>query len=180
MIDIILAIILLIAIIKGYQKGFIIAIFSIIAYIIGLAAALKLSATLAGYLQKSMNISGKWLPFISFALVFILVVYLVTLGGRLIEKTFEMAFLGWLNKIGGMLLFVLLYSIIFSICLFYAEKIHLFEKETLETSKAYPLIKPWGPAVVDEFGKILPVFKELFNKLENYFDNLATKKASTV
>ena len=179
MIDIIFAVILLVAIFKGYRKGFIIAIFSIIAYIIGLAAALKLSATVAEYLQKSMDITGKWLPFVSFALVFTLVVFLVTLGGRLIEKTFEMALLGWLNRLGGMFLFVLLYTIIFSIFLFYAEKIHLFDKETFLTSKAYPYIKLIGPGVMNQFGKVLPVFKDLFNQLENYFDSLSTKKTST-
>ena len=180
MIDILFAIILLIAVFKGYTKGFIIAIFSIIAYFIGLAAALKLSATVANYLQSSMAISGKWLPFISFALVFILVVFLVTMGGRLIEKTFEMALLGWLNKIGGILLFVLLYTVIFSIFLYYVEKIHLFDKETLSTSKVYPYVKPWGPAMMDQFGTILPVFKNMFNQLEHYFESISTKKSSII
>lgn len=179
MIDIIFAVILLVAILKGYRKGFIIAIFSIIAYIVGLAAALKLSATVAEYLKKNMDISGKWLPFLSFAFVFILVVFLVTLGGRLIEKTFEMALLGWLNRLGGILLFVLLYTIIFSIFLFYSEKIHLFDKEAFITSKAYPYLKPLGPGVINQFGKILPAFKDLFNQLENYFDSLPTKTTST-
>ena len=72
MIDIIFAIIIIIACIKGYQKGLIIAVFSIIAFIIGLAAALKLSAVVAGWLNGQANISAKWLPFISFALVFLL------------------------------------------------------------------------------------------------------------
>ena len=180
MIDILFAIILLIAVFKGYTKGFIIAIFSIIAYIIGLAAALKLSATVAAYLQNSMAISGKWLPFISFILVFILVVFLVTLGGKLIEKTFEMALLGWLNKMGGILLFAVLYTVIFSIFLFYAEKIHLFDKDTLLASKVYPYLKPWGPEVMEQFGKILPVFKNMFNQLENYFESLSTKKSSII
>ena len=180
MIDILFAIILLIAVFKGYTKGFIIAIFSIIAYFIGLAAALKLSATVADYLKNSMAISGKWLPFISFILVFVLVVFLVTLGGRLIEKTFEMALLGWLNKIGGILLFALLYTVIFSIFLFYAEKIHLFDKDALLTSKVYPYVKSWGPAVMEQFGKILPVCKNMFNQLENYFESLSTKKSSII
>ena len=180
MIDILFAITVLIAIFKGYQKGFIIAIFSIVAYIVGLAAALKLSATVAVYLQNSMAISGKWLPFLSFALVFILVVFLITLGGKLIEKTFEMALLGWLNRIGGILLFLLLYTIIFSIFLFYAEKIHLFDKDTLLISKVYPFVKPWGPEVMNQFGKILPVFKDMFNQLENYFEHLSIKKSSLI
>lgn len=175
MIDIIYAILIVIAIFKGYKKGLIIAIFSIVAFIVGLAAALKLSATVAAYLQNSVNISGKWLPFLSFAMVFGLVTVLVGMGGKLIEKTFEMALLGWANRIGGILLFVILYTIIFSIFLFYAEKIHLFEEATIQSSKVFPFIKPWGPKVINAFGTILPIFKDMFTQLSNYFESLSPK-----
>ena len=175
MIDIIFAILIVIAIFKGYRKGLIIAVFSIVAFIVGLAAALKLSATVAAYLQNSVSISGKWLPFLSFAIVFGLVAVLVSLGGKLIEKTFEMALLGWANRIGGILLFVILYTIIFSILLFYAEKIHLFEEATIQSSKVYPFVKPWGPKVMNAFGTILPIFKDMFTQLSNYFESLSTK-----
>jgi membrane protein required for colicin V production len=166
---------ILIAIFKGYRKGLIIAVFSIIAFIIGLAAALKLSATVAGYLQNSINISAKWLPIISFAVVFLVVVVLVNLGAKLIEKSFEMALLGWVNRIGGILLFIILYVIIFSVFLFYAEKIHLFDNATIQSSKTFPYIKPWGPKVIDGFGKIIPVFKDMFTQLGDYFETLSTK-----
>lgn len=175
MIDIIFAILIVIAIFKGYKKGLIIAIFSIVALIVGLAAALKLSATVAAYLQNSVNISGKWLPFLSFAMVFGLVAVLVGMGGKLIEKTFEMALLGWANRTGGILLFVILYTIIFSIFLFYAEKIHLFEEATIQSSKVFPFIKPWGPKVINAFGTILPIFKDMFTQLSNYFESLSPK-----
>ena len=175
MIDIIFAILIVIAIFKGYRKGLIIAIFSIVALIVGLAAALKLSATVAAYLQNSISISGKWLPFLSFAMVFGLVAVLVGMGGKLIEKTFEMALLGWANRIGGILLFVILYTIIFSIFLFYAEKIHLFEEATIQSSKVFPFIKPWGPKVINAFGTILPIFKDMFTQLSNYFESLSPK-----
>ena len=175
MIDIIFAILIVIAIFKGYRKGLIIAIFSIVAFIVGLAAALKLSATVAAYLQNSVNISGKWLPFLSFAMVFGLVTVWVGMGGKLIEKTFEMALLGWANRIGGILLFAILYTIIFSIFLFYAEKIHLFEEATIQSSKVFPFIKPWGPKVINAFGTILPIFKDMFTQLSNYFESLSPK-----
>ena len=75
MIDIIFAILIIIAIFKGLRRGFIVAVFSIIGFIVGLAAALKLSALVAVYLQNSIAVAGKWLPFISFALVFICLLY---------------------------------------------------------------------------------------------------------
>lgn len=177
MIDIIFAILIVIAVIKGFQKGLIVAIFSIIAFILGLAAALKLSSVVAVYLQNNATISASWLPFLSFAIVFVVVAVLVNLGGKLVEKTFEMAMLGWLNRIGGILLYIALYIIIFSVFLFYAEKIHLLNETALESSKVYPFVKPWAPFIIDGFGKIIPVFKGMFTQLEGYFESVSSKVA---
>src|SRR5687768_17186318 len=129
-IDIIFLILMIMAVFKGLSKGLIVALFSIIAYIIGLAAALKLSASVANYLSSETNITGKWLPLLSFALVFIGVVLLVKLGAAFIQKTFQVAMLGWLNCLGGMVFYILLYTIIFSIFLFYAEAMMLVKPET--------------------------------------------------
>ena len=175
MIDIIFAVVLIIAIIKGLRKGLVVALFSIVAFIIGLAAAMKLSAVVAVYLQKNVAVSNHWLPVISFIIVFIVVVILVNLGGKLVEKTFEMAFLGWVNKIGGAIFYALLYTIIFSILLFYAEKINFVKQETINHSVMYPYIKPWGPAVINTFGKIIPLFKDSFQQLEGFFEGLSDK-----
>lgn len=166
---------MIIAIFKGGRKGFIIAFFSVIAFIIGLAAALKLSATMATYLQNSVTISGKWLPFLSFAIVFLVVVLLINIGGKLIQKTFEMVMLGWLNRLGGIILYLLLYLIIFSIFLFYAEKIHLFPEATIQSSKTYPYILPWGPKVMEQLGRFIPIFKDMFTQLSDYFEGVSTK-----
>ena len=177
MIDIIFIILIGIAIIKGFQKGLIVALFSIIAFIIGIAAALKLSAVVAVHLQNNAIVAASWLPFVSFIIVFLVVALLINLGGKLIEKTFEMAMLGWLNRLGGIVLYVLLYTIIFSVFLFYAEKIHLFGDAAWVSSKVYPFIKPWAPFVIDEFGKIIPVFKDIFTQLEGYFQSLSSQMA---
>lgn len=175
MLDIIFAIIIIIACIKGYQKGLIVAVFSMVAFIVGLAAALKLSAAVAGWLGNHANISAKWLPLLSFALVFFAVVLLVRWGAKLVEKTFQMALLGWVNRIGGMLFYVVLYIIIFSIFLFYAEKLQLLKSESFAASQTWPYIQPWGPAVINGFGKLIPVFKDMFTELQTFFEAAANK-----
>jgi membrane protein required for colicin V production len=175
-IDILFAVALIMACIKGFQKGLIIALFSIVAFIIGLAAALKLSTTVAAWLNDSINISAKWLPFISFAVVFLGVVLLVRWGAKIIEKTFQMALLGWVNKLGGILFYLALYTIILSIFLFYAEKIKLIEATTIASSSTYPFIKPWGPKVLDSLGVAIPWFKDMFTELSNFFEKFSTTK----
>ena len=177
LIDIIFAVIMVIAILKGYQKGLIVAVFSIIAFIIGIAAALKLSTAVAGWLKDSTSISAKWLPFISFALVFIIVVLLVRVGAKLIEKTFLVALLGWVNRLGGIIFYAALYIIIFSVFLFYAEKVQLLQPSTITSSQTYSFVQPWGPKVIDGFGKVIPVFKDMFTDLGDFFGALPEKVA---
>jgi len=172
-IDFIFAILIIFACIKGYSKGLIMALFSMIAFIIGLAAALKLSTMVAGWMQNSTNISTKWLPFIAFALVFFAVVLLVNWGGKLVQKTFETILLGWVNRIGGVILYAALYTIIFSIFLFYAEKVSLIKADVIESSVTYSFIQPWGPKVMNGFGTVIPLFKDMFTQLEDFFTRLA-------
>ncbi len=171
-IDIVFLILILLACVKGYSKGFIIALFSIVGFIAGLAAALKLSAYVAARLSGTFNTSGKWLPFISFLLVFIAVVLLVNLGAKLIQKSIEMVMLGWLNRIAGIILFALLYSIFFSIFLFYAVQLHIISNETIAASTAYPYLQPLGPAVINSLGTIIPIFKDMFTQLQEFFGRM--------
>lgn len=178
LIDIIFAVLLVLAVWKGYEKGLIIGLFSLIAIIIGLAAAMKLSTVVAGWIGRAVNISQEWLPLVSFIVVFIVVLLLIRLGARAIERTFEVAMMGWLNKLGGILLYVAIYTIVFSVLLFYAEKMQLIKPETISRSVTYSYVQPWGPKTINALGTIIPWFRDMFGELEQFFDQLA-KKIST-
>ena len=174
-IDIIFIVLLIIAIIKGYSKGFIIAVFSLLAIIIGLTAAIKLSVVTTSWLKDAIHVAAKWLPVIAFAVVFIIVVLLVRLGAKALEKTAEFVLLGWLNKLGGIFLYIILYTVILSVLLFYAEKVNLVQPATLASSKTYEFIKPWGPKAINAIGSLIPVFKDMFQQLEDFFADLSHK-----
>lgn len=173
MIDIIVGILVIMAIIKGLRRGLIVALFSIIAFIIGIAAAMKLSVVVAGYLGDSINISAQWWPVVSFLLVFIVVVVLVRLVANMIEKAVEWSLLGWVNKLGGVLLYVLMYVISFSVLLFFAEQIRLINKSSIDSSVTYSMVRPWGPWAIDAIGRGIPWFKDMFTELEQFFDRVA-------
>lgn len=171
-VDIVFLLLLLLACVKGFSKGLIVALFSIIGFIAGLAAALKLSAYAAAKLSATFNTSGKWLPFISFLIVFLVVVVLVNLGARLIQKSVEMILLGWVNRIGGVLLYILLYSILLSIFLFYAAQLHFISAETIAASVTYPFLQPLGPAIINSLGSVIPLFKDMFAQLQDFFGKI--------
>ena len=173
LIDLVFAVIIVLALIRGYQRGLILGAFSLVAVIIGLAAAIKLSTVVAGYIGKAVKISDKWLPIISFAVVFLLIVLLIRLGARALEKTAEMAMLGWTNKIGGIVFYTIIYTLVFSVLLFYAEQMKLIQPDTIHKSISYSFIQPWGPRVINGFGSLIPFFRDMFGELENFFTGVA-------
>ncbi len=172
-IDIVFLLLMLFACVKGYSKGLIVALFSMVGFITGLAAALKFSVLAAEKLTGTFNTSGKWLPFISFLLVFIVVVILVNIGGKLVQKSVEMVLLGWANRIAGIVLYALLYCIFLSVFLFYAVQLHFISVETTSTSLIYSFIKPIGPMVINAMGTLIPWFKDVFSQLEDFFEILS-------
>ncbi len=177
-IDIVFAIILVFAFIKGMSKGLIVALFSIAGFIIGLAAALKLSATVAVYLAGSSTGPNKWLPFVSFIIVFAIVLLLVRLGAKLIQKSVEFVMLGWLNRLGGFIFFAILYCLIYSVFLFYITQLHLVSDAIIQSSVTYPYLKPLAPLVLEAIGKVIPIFKDVFEKLQSFFGQAAHTTAA--
>lgn len=176
-IDSIVVILIVMAIFKGLRNGLVVAVFSLLAFIIGLTAAIKLSAVVATYLGNNVNISQRWLPIIAFAVVFIGVAFLVRLGAKAVEGVLKMALLGWLNKIGGVILYTVLYLFILSILLFYGEQVGVIKPQTIQDSVTYHYIKPVAPAIMNAMGSVIPIFKNMFSALENFFDDFAKTKA---
>ena len=179
-IDVAFTVLMIIALVKGYRKGLIVAVFSLLAFIVGLAAAMKLSTVVAGYIGQSVKVSDKWLPVISFVLVFILVALLVRWLAAIIQKTIEIAMLGWLNRLGGIIVYAMLYITVFSVVLFYAQQVKLLKPEVIVASKTWSFIQPWGPKAIDGFAVVIPFFKDMFTKLEAFFGNISehTKQAA--
>jgi membrane protein required for colicin V production len=172
-IDVIFVLLLVMAVIKGLRKGLVIAVFSFLAVIAGIAAALKLSATVAAWLQDNTNVAARWLPFLSFFLVMLAVVLLVRWGAALIEAGMEMVLMGWLNKLGGVLLYVILYITVFSVFLFYAHQMNVIKAETIQESKCYTFVAPWGPKAIDAMATVIPFLKNVFVQLQTFFASFA-------
>ena len=107
---------------KGFSRGLIMAVFSFAALFIGLAAALKLSSVVANYFKDSINIPSHWWPILAFAAVFIIASLIVKAAGGVVEKTVQVAMLGWVNRIGGFLVYAVLYTLLVQCCVVFFER----------------------------------------------------------
>ncbi|ANH82835.1 colicin V production protein [Niabella ginsenosidivorans] len=169
--DLIFGILLCLAVFKGYRKGLIVGVFSYLAFIIGLAAAMKLSTVVAGKIGAIVKISDKWLPVIAFAVVLIGVILLVRWLAKLIQLTFEKVMLGWVNRLGGILFFVMLYLAGYSIFLFYMNQLNLLPETVRSKSATFEFTQLFGKRAIDFVGALIPAFKGMFGQLEQFFEN---------
>lgn len=172
-IDIIFAIIMVFALYRGYTRGLIVALFSLVAVVLGLAAALKLSAVTALYVQQHWDMHSRWVPVLCFICLFLGVILLVRLGAGMLQKLVEMVMLGWLNKLGGILLYSVIFIIIYSVMLWMANQVYWLSPETKLQSVVYPYIENIGPWVLDHIGQVIPVFKNMFAQLQSFFETAA-------
>ncbi len=116
--DIILIIPILWFLYRGFTKGFIIELASLIALIGGIWAAIHFSYFAGDFLGRNFDINEKYLGIIAFIVTFLLVVFAVILVGRILEKFINVIALGFLNKLAGAIFGILKAAFILSIIIF--------------------------------------------------------------
>ena len=133
---------MLAAVFKGVRNGLVVGVFSMVGWIIGLIAAVRFSDSAAKYLEGVIDVSPRWLSIIAFTAVFIAVMLLVRIGAGIIVKTMEITMMGWINQLGGIFFYVVLYALIFSVIIYFAEKVKLLNEETISSSRVYHAFQP--------------------------------------
>ena len=162
--DIIIAIVLLLFGIKGFRKGLIIEVVTLLAFAVGIYGAMHFSDFTAEHLKDFMEINPKYLNTVAFVLTFILLVILVNLIGRWITNLVRAMNLSFWNKLGGFVFGfakgVLLCSIMVMV-LNNLQLIGVVKPEVREQSKLYPYIELTVPFVYRGFDLVKDYAKEM-------------------
>ena len=98
--DILLILPLLYGAWKGFQKGFIMELFTILALIVGLYAAFNFSDKFSKHMEFG-KVAHSYMPAISFIVLFLLVGAMVYFGGKALEQVLKIAQLSAFNKVVG-------------------------------------------------------------------------------
>jgi membrane protein required for colicin V production len=157
-IDIILAILLLIGLVRGFMKGFIFEIAVVGALFLGTYVAFKLSYLLQPLVLKM----GDMNPFTVNMVCSILMFTLICVGLFFLAKLFtglvNMAALGVFNKILGAVFGLLKYAFITSVLLYFFNLLdarhHFIAADTKAESHLYYPVAKMSPA-------LLPLMKEI-------------------
>lgn len=150
-IDLVLGIILVLAAIQGFRKGFIVEAASLAALVLGIWGAIKFSDWTADFITRKFNYHSEYLSIIAFILVFIGIVVLISLLGKVLDNVVKAVALGFLNRLAGIIFGVLKVAVILSIflLLFDAvdENVHLLPAKQKAESKVYTPMKQLVPTL---------------------------------
>jgi len=150
-IDLVLGLLLLVAAIQGFRKGFIIELASLAALIFGIWGGIKFSGLTADFITRYTGYDSPSLNTIAFFVTFIAIVILVHLMGKMLDTIVKAVFLGFLNRLAGIIFGVMKMAIILSILLLIFddvdENVHLLPTKQKEESKIYMPMKQIVPTL---------------------------------
>jgi len=139
--DIIIVIFLIIGAYHGYKRGFIIELIGIVAFILAIIVGLKLLHIGMESLAKVWDGFGAFLPFAAFLFIFVVIIILVNLVGKVLKKSIDWTPLGVVDNFAGAFIGLVKMAIAFGIMIWVINilEIHVIQ-ESFHDSKIIPLI----------------------------------------
>jgi len=150
--DIILIIPILIGAWKGFRNGLIIELFTLLALLVGIYAAIHFSDYTVNILETDFDYKGKYSPVIAFILTFLVVGALVFFLGKALEKVVSIVQLSAINKFAGIVFGVTKMMFVSSVIVIILESIdqnnNFISKELKESSILYTPLKKVSTTVM--------------------------------
>ncbi|MBU8891136.1 MAG: CvpA family protein [Bacteroidales bacterium] len=173
-IDLVFAILLLWSAYRGYTKGFIVQLATLAALLLGILGAVLFSDFTSGLIIKNFDVTGQYLPILSFAVTFVVIVIAVHLFAKMLNKLIDAIALGIVNRLLGVLFSVLKIAFIVSIILVLINKAdnkyNFIPDETKDNSFLYKPLSNFAPMIFPylNFDKI----REKFEKEQDEMDGV--------
>lgn len=156
--DIIIGMILIISFLFGLSKGFLQSFLSLVGIVAAVYIAISFSPRVEVLLRERMSLSDDLISGIAFLILFILVVIVFSIAGRILTKVASFIMLGWLNRILGGIFNLIQYAFLVSVIFIFvnaSEFYSILSEENRENSILYHPIASFAPAILPEIKKTI-------------------------
>ncbi len=171
LIDIVLAVVLIFGIIKGFLNGFFVELASLISIMLGIYLAIRFSFVAKYYLEKEVSWDATTIQVAAFAITFIIVIIVVSSLARAFTSIANFASLGFMNNFLGAFLGLLRTILVVSVLLNLFQKINFenrfLSKEMKEKSTLYPIVQEVSKNIYPAISAWFEVFQSKEFQLEN-------------
>jgi membrane protein required for colicin V production len=131
--------------IRGFGKGMIIEIATLVGLALGILAAYFFADDMQNLLKDYFSFSAQATRIVSYIIIFLLVLLIVYIVGKLVEKSVDLIAMGWLNKILGAIIGIAKGIVIVCVVLFLIEKFDPSQKVIKPNVKAKSMF--YAPAM---------------------------------
>lgn len=143
-IDLVLLLLLLVGVWKGWNSGLFRQLASTVGFILGLLVAWMFYDRVAVFLAPCTGTTGEVARVLAFVLLWIAVPVALSVVALLVTKVADSLALGWLNRMGGAALGLLKFALVLSALLNLCNALDLVEQETRSRSVLYAPIQEGG------------------------------------
>ena len=169
--DILLLLPLGIGAVKGFQRGLVLEVASLLAFVLGAVGGLALLSDAIPLVRHYAGEAFGLLPLVAFLLVFIAIGWGVHLLGGFVKKAVHLTSLGVLDNIGGGVAGVLKWVLGLSLLLhgIGMSGLQLISPTLIAGSQVLPLVREATPVALKIVGFIMPFASTLLVKLRAVF-----------
>jgi membrane protein required for colicin V production len=152
--------------VMGHKKGLLLEIFGILAFVLAIIGGFKLMELGMTYLSEYFDGIDNLLPFISFLVIFIAIILLVNLFGKLVKKMVDMTLLGGVDKFAGAIVGIVKWAIGLSIILWLTNNFGIELPGQDEELVLYPFLAELGPSLITALDVVLPFAEEMLESIK--------------
>lgn len=159
-IDIVILACFLPAVFIGLKNGFIRQLVALAVVVLGILLAVRFSDVVSAWITAAkITLEPFWAKALSFVLIFVAVALVLNLLGKLLEKVLNIAMLGWLNRLLGLVLALATSALIIGTLVYLVNSanslINFIPEDKIAESRFY---KP----LLEFVQKVFPYLKSLF------------------
>ncbi len=167
LIDFIILIPLLWGAYQGFRKGLVMELVTILAFILGITIGFMFMDWGIDLLKPHIS-DESIVPYISFLLIFGLVLFGVISLGKVVKRIVKVTMMGFADRAGGVIFGLLKWAFALSILLWLSEKAGVQIPDNMtEGSLIYPKLLSYGPFIIDTVASIFPLDTELATSISN-------------
>jgi membrane protein required for colicin V production len=169
--DILLLLPLGIGAVKGYRRGLVLEVVSLLAFVLAVVGGLSLLSAAVPLVRQYVGNAFGMLPLVSFALVFVGIMCGVHLLGGLLKTAVHLTPLGVLDNLLGGVAGVLKWILGLSLLLHGTglAGVHLLSPSLVAGSQVLPIVRQATPLALQITGYVLPFAQDLLVRMRQAF-----------
>lgn len=160
---------------QGYSKGIIKTVFTIFSIIFGLMIAFKFAPAATRFLETAFHTDSPFTFVGGFLMAFLLTMIIIRLVAQFIERTLRSANINVINQFAGGILMVAIYTLVYSLLIWFGDKAHIVKPETSAESITYPFLKSFPGKMKNVYEVIKPTFQEFWQESVKFIDRMEEK-----